>query len=123
MSGAPVARRKTNYVRSEKLMKAYRSIPCQNCGLDDGTVCGAHSNAGEHGKGKSIKASDDKAASLCFVCHAAIDQGSRLSGVERVTIWEAAHIKTVRLLVRLRRWPASVPVPEYVQCQKTLQGA
>ena len=123
MSGALVARRKTIYVRSEKLMKAYRGIPCQNCGRDDGTVCGAHSNAGEHGKGSRIKASDDKAASLCSICHTAVDQSSRLSGVERVTIWEAAHIKTVILLVRLRRWPANVPVPEYVQCQKNFQGA
>ncbi len=58
------ARPKTEYIRSNKLMLRYRMLPCQNCGANDGTVCGAHSNQSKHGKGKGIKASDQYAASL-----------------------------------------------------------
>ena len=90
---------KTAYVRSKALMTAYRTIPCQNCGADDQTVCGAHSNASEHGKGRSIKASDDKCASLCHRCHTALDQGSEMSREERVRMWTEAHEKTMRALI------------------------
>jgi len=89
---------KTAYVRSTALMKAYRTIPCQNCGRDDGTVCGAHSNWAEHGKGRGIKASDDKCASLCFACHTALDQGPA-SGELKRDMWERAHAKTQEALI------------------------
>lgn len=100
------------YVRSKPLLEACREIPCQNCGTDDGTVCAAHSNQSQHGKGKSIKASDIYVASLCFNCHAALDQGSRMSRLERVCMWTEAHRKTVRLLVSRGLWPEAVPVPD-----------
>lgn len=100
------------YHRSKPLLQACRAIPCQHCGSDDGTVCAAHSNQAQHGKGKSIKASDQYVASLCFRCHSALDQGSRLSRDERVEMWTAAHRKTVRLLLSLGQWPAAVPVPD-----------
>lgn len=103
---------KRQYVRSPALMKAYRAIPCQVCGADDGTVCGAHSNWSAHGKGKSIKADDNRCASMCFTCHSAIDQGSRLSREERITLWTEAHRKTVRLLLARGLWPMNVPVPD-----------
>lgn len=106
---------KRQYVRSPALMKAYRLIPCQHCGRDDGTVCGAHSNQGEHGKGKAIKADDNRCASLCFLCHALLDQGSRLSKAERLAMWAAAHIKTVRELCKRGLWPAGVPVPHELE--------
>jgi len=105
----PVA--KTAYVRSKKLREAYRLIPCQNCGRDDGTVCCAHSNWAEHGKGKSIKACDTRGASLCSICHHAIDQGSELTGEERRAIWEPAHRKSVLELVASGYWPKSIPIP------------
>jgi hypothetical protein len=103
---------KTQYIRSQKLMQAYRKIPCQHCGIDDGSVCGAHSNQAEHGKGRSIKASDDQAASLCHACHHAVDQGRSMSRSERVKVWADAHVKTVRELVRRGLWPLDVPVPD-----------
>jgi len=106
----PVA--KTNYVRSKKLREAYRLIPCQNCGRDDGTVCCAHSNWAEHGKGKSIKACDTRGASLCSTCHHAIDQGSTLSGQERRAIWDTAHRLSVLQLVALGHWPEWIQVPQ-----------
>lgn len=100
------------YVRSKPLLQACRAIPCQHCGCDDGTVCAAHSNQSQHGKGKSIKASDIYVASLCFTCHSELDQGSRLSRDERVEMWMTAHRKTVRLLLARGLWPADVPVPD-----------
>ena len=103
---------KTTYIRSKPLMEAYRKIPCQHCGRDDGTVCGAHSNWAEHGKGRSIKASDDRCASLCARCHTMIDQGQSLDKLERRSIWTAAHIKTVAALIIANLWPTNVPYPQ-----------
>lgn len=91
---------KTAYVRSPALMKAYRLLSCQNCGADDGTVCGAHSNWAEHGKGRGIKASDDKCASLCFTCHSALDQGNASKELKR-DMWFRAHTKTIDGLIAL----------------------
>jgi len=81
-------------------MELYRTIPCQNCGSDNGTVCGAHSNRAEHGKGKGIKASDQFAASLCNVCHALCDYGN-LSRRDSAALWNYAHKKTVALLTKM----------------------
>ncbi|MFM2253833.1 MAG: hypothetical protein RJB68_2170 [Pseudomonadota bacterium] len=104
---------KRAYVRSSKITEACRSIPCQNCGRDDGTVCAAHSNWSVHGKGGRIKADDSRVAALCSECHVPLlDQGSRLSKAERQSLWWAAHVKTVLLLVKRSLWPASVPTPD-----------
>ena len=103
---------KREYVRSKKLMEAYREIACQNCGRDDGTVCGAHSNSHRDGKAKSLKASDDSCASLCYTCHSALDQGSHLSRMDRETLHTNARIKTVRELVRRGLWPMDVTIPD-----------
>jgi hypothetical protein len=100
------ARPKHQYVRSDKLMQAYRKIPCQHCGIDDGSVCGAHANGAKYGKGRGIKASDDRCASLCHACHMALDQGRTMTRTEREAMWEAAHIKTVDALKVLGLWPA-----------------
>lgn len=104
---------KREYVRSEALREAYRLIPCQNCGKEDGTVCCAHSNFSVHGKGGHIKADDSRGASLCAACHVPIlDQGSKLTKAERRAMFWAAHIKTIPLLVSLGHWPAGVAVPD-----------
>ncbi len=103
---------KFTYVRSKALLEACRLIPCQNCGCDDGTVCAAHSNQAQHGKGKSIKASDVFVASLCFRCHSSLDQGAQLSRNEREAMWTEAHRKTVRLLLARGLWPMAVPIPD-----------
>ncbi|MBA3622882.1 MAG: hypothetical protein H0W48_00125 [Methylibium sp.] len=103
---------KTAYVRSQALMRAYREIPCQACGTSDGSVCGAHSNQAVHGKGRSLKASDVYAASLCHRCHTELDQGAFLSREARRQMWQRAHERTVQELVRQKLWPAAVPLPE-----------
>lgn len=100
------------YVRSKKLLAACRDIPCQHCGRNDGTVVAAHSNELRHGKGRSCKASDQYVASMCFDCHRELDQGAKWSKAERQGIWDAAHRKTVALLVAGGAWPLDVPVPD-----------
>ena len=86
------ARPKRDYIRSKALLEAAREIPCQRCGRSDGTVCAAHSNQGEHGKGRGLKADDNRIASLCFDCHTWIDQsGDPHAEAE----WTNAHYKTV----------------------------
>lgn len=104
--------KKHEYVRSKALREAYRLIPCQHCGRDDGTVCCAHANWG-FGKGGAIKADDNRGASLCSTCHVPLlDQGSKLSKAERQAMWWSAHCKTVELLLARGLWPADVPVPD-----------
>ena len=88
---------KTKYLRDKKRLQACRSLPCQHCGAEDGTVVAAHSNEGIHGKGRGIKASDEFIAALCFTCHANIDQG-KMSKEDRTQIWHNAHIKTKAIL-------------------------
>ena len=84
--------------RNKRLLEIARNFPCQHCGIDDGTVVAAHSNQLRDGKGKGIKASDFRIASLCFKCHAELDQGKNLSKQERLEMWEEAHRKTIGLL-------------------------
>lgn len=103
---------KREYVRSKVLMQAYRLIPCQHCGRDDGTVCGAHSNWAIHGKGRSIKADDNRCASLCHECHVFLDQGSMLSEPARQIFWWRAHICTIYELTGSGVWPDDVPIPD-----------
>ena len=104
---------KREYVRNKALRDAYGRIPCTwaLCGVEDGTVCCAHSNWSEHGKGGQIKADDSRGAALCSVHHAALDQGSVMSYEERKAGWTLAHHLSVRRLLCDGLWPIEVPVP------------
>ena len=112
VSGDVVTVAKTTYVRSKSLREAYRLIPCQGCNAQDGTVVCAHANESWAGKGMGIKASDDRAASLCFTCHARLDQGSDMTRDERRAFWMAAHLKTIPLLVAGGHWPKHIPIAD-----------
>ena len=81
--------------RNKQLLELVRQLPCQNCGLQDGTVVAAHSNQLRDGKGRGIKAHDYRVAALCYKCHSELDQGNRLSKEERVEMWEEAHRNTI----------------------------
>lgn len=111
VSGAAQPVAKATYVRSKTLREAYRLIPCQACGAQDGTVVCAHANEGAYGKGMAIKACDTKAASLCFTCHSRLDQGSDMTRDERRAFWLAAHLKTIQALVAAGHWPKDIPTP------------
>lgn len=107
---APVS--KATYVRSKALREAYRLIPCQACGVSDGTVVCAHANESWAGKGMGIKACDTRAASLCFTCHSKLDQGSDMTRDDRRAFWLAAHLKTIPALVAAGHWPKHIPTPD-----------
>jgi hypothetical protein len=81
--------------RNKKLLEYARKLPCQHCGIDDGTIVAAHSNQLRDGKGRGLKASDYRIASLCYTCHTEIDQGKRLNKSERVQMFEDAHRSTI----------------------------
>lgn len=85
--------------RNKKLLEVARLIPCQHCGIEDGTIVAAHSNQLRDGKGRGIKSSDAMIASLCYNCHSELDQGKDLSKQQRIDMWEEAHRKTMQTLV------------------------
>lgn len=102
---------KHKYVRSKELLKNARDIPCQHCGVDDGTVVAAHTNWGG-GKGRGIKADDNMIASLCHKCHMELDQGTSMTKTDRMSYWLDAHFSTVYQLNKLDLWPKNVPLPK-----------
>ena len=81
--------------RSKKLLEILRTLPCQLCGIEDGTVVAAHSNQQRDGKGTGIKAQDYRVAALCYKCHMELDQGSTYLKSKRMELWEEAHRKTI----------------------------
>ena len=81
--------------RNKKLLEVARLLPCQHCGIEDGTVVAAHSNQLRDGKGRGLKSSDFRIASLCFRCHAEADTSSTLTKVARIEMWEQAHRATL----------------------------
>lgn len=86
--------RQTMY-RNDKLLKLAQRSPCQICGIEDGTIVGAHSNQLRDGKGKGIKAHDYRIAYLCHHCHSELDQGTELTKQQRIYVWDEAHRKTI----------------------------
>jgi len=93
-------RAKFQYWRSRKHLQNVASLPCQHCGLD-GQTQAAHSNMATHGKGRSIKASDQFCAALCFACHHDLDAGHGLTKDEKQLMFRNALRKTwAELLAR-----------------------
>lgn len=84
--------------RNRKLLDAARELPCQHCQTQDGTVVAAHSNQLRDGKGRGLKSHDYRIASLCYRCHADLDQGAHMSKAERLEMFEEAHRKTIGLM-------------------------
>ena len=87
---------KHQYVRDKALLKKVAQLDCQHCGSGE-MVQAAHSNWGG-GKGRGIKADDNLVAALCLKCHWEIDQGVKLTKLERQEMWQKAHEKTMREL-------------------------
>lgn len=92
---------KFTYLRSKKYRELCRTIPCQNCFTDDGTVAASHSNQSKHGHGRGIKASDEYCASLCSKCHYEVDQGKLYTREQKVEIWNQAHERTRAIFKKL----------------------
>lgn len=87
--------------RSEALRQSANGEACVYCGTKDGTVVWAHSNEGEHGKGKSLKAHDLLGNYLCFSCHQAYDQGPAPREVKQAFFRECFVRTMVRVAEKL----------------------
>ena len=87
---------KYDYYRAEDWEREVRKLPCQNCGAPPRSES-SHANWSRAGKGKGIKASNITAA-LCHACHAALDQGSEATRMERENTWLWAFFKTTEAL-------------------------
>lgn len=86
----------------KRMYAAVGSLPCQRCeaiGMDQTSrTTVAHSNQLMHGKGRGLKAPWWRVAALCEQCHIEIDQGNRLSKIERREQWNEAHDMTISTL-------------------------
>ena len=58
-------------MRDAKRLAAVRKLPCVKCGNPESQA--AHSNSAKHGKGRSIKSSDQFTIPLCHSCHHRFD--------------------------------------------------
>lgn len=96
--GAVAAVPKPKTYRNRAHLDRVASLPCVDCGADDGTVVAAHMNAG---KGMAIKATDAAVAALCFRCHSRLDQGGAMTCTERRAYeWEMVARTYIALVER-----------------------
>ena len=77
--------------RSESWRKAVASLPCVLC-YREGMTQAAHRN---QGKGIGLKVSDAWTAALCADCHREIDQGPKMTRLERRALMDAAILLTI----------------------------
>ena len=82
--------------RNPKRLEAIRKLPCIRCGNPHSQA--AHSNSAKHGKGRSIKASDQFTVSLCFKCHAAFDRFELGNRAESEAMFEKWLARVDRML-------------------------
>ena len=79
-------------MRSPKRLAEIRKLPCVRCGNLNSQA--AHSNSAKHGKGRSIKASDQFTVPLCHSCHAAFDRFELGNRAESEAMFEKWLVKT-----------------------------
>lgn len=89
---------KTPDRKNQKLRDSAKVCPkCQGCNAynyDGQQLCLAHSNRLQDGKGKGLKARDDKGAILCAKCHSFVDGGGT-SREAMQNLHEYAHLRTM----------------------------
>lgn len=83
-------------MRDAKRLAAARKLPCVKCGNPNSQA--AHSNSAKHGKGRSIKSSDQFTVSLCHSCHFQFDTFQLGNRAESEAMFEKWLIKTNRML-------------------------
>ena len=79
-------------MRSTKRLNEIRALPCIRCGYPYSQA--AHSNSAKHGKGRSIKASDQFTIPLCAICHAAFDRFELGNREQSEAMFEKWLVKT-----------------------------
>jgi hypothetical protein len=84
-------------MRDSKRLAAIRRLPCIRCGNPNSQA--AHSNSAKHGKGRSIKASDEFTIPLCFKCHAAFDRFELGNRAESEAMFDQWLVRVNRMLV------------------------
>ena len=83
-------------MRDRKRLAAIRKLPCVKCGAVPSQA--AHSNFGEHGKGKGIKADDKYTIPLCHICHRWFDGYFQLTREQSKEWFDKMLEKTERML-------------------------
>ena len=83
-------------MRDLKRLTAIRKLPCVRCGQSPSQA--AHSNFGEHGKGKGIKADDKYTIPLCHICHRWFDGYFQLTREQSKEWFNKMLEKTERML-------------------------
>ena len=83
-------------MRDAKRLAAVRKLPCVRCGHPDSQA--AHSNSARHGKGRSIKSSDQFTIPLCFKCHAAFDRFELGNRVDSEAMFDQWLVRVNRML-------------------------
>ena len=79
-------------MRSPKRLAEIRKLPCVRCGNPNSQA--AHSNSAKHGKGRSIKASDEFTVPLCHSCHFQFDTFQLGTRAESEAMFEKWLVKT-----------------------------
>ena len=83
-------------MRSPKRLAEIRKLPCVRCGNLNSQA--AHSNSAKHGKGRSIKASDQFTIPLCAICHAAFDRFELGNRAESEAMFDQWLVRVERML-------------------------
>jgi len=83
-------------MRNQKRLVAIRNLPCIRCGNPNSQA--AHSNSAKHGKGRSIKASDEFTVPLCHSCHFQFDTFQLGSRVESEAMFDQWLVRANRML-------------------------
>ena len=84
-------------MRSPKRLAEIRKLPCVRCGNPNSQA--AHSNSAKHGKGRSIKSSDQFTIPLCHSCHFQFDTFQLGSRAESEAMFEKWLVKTELMMV------------------------
>ena len=79
-------------MRSPKRLAEIRKLPCVRCGNPNSQA--AHSNSAKHGKGRSIKSSDQFTIPLCHSCHFQFDTFQLGNRAESEAMFEKWLVKT-----------------------------
>lgn len=84
-------------MRDVKRLAAIRTLPCVRCGNPNSQA--AHSNSAKHGKGRSIKASDEFTVPLCHSCHHRFDTFQLGNRAESESMFDQWLVRVNRMLV------------------------
>ena len=83
-------------MRDAKRLAAVRLLPCVKCGQSPSQA--AHSNSSRDGKGRGIKADDNKTVCLCHSCHFQFDTFQLGNRAESEVMFEKWLVRVDRML-------------------------